>query len=362
MPSSDLLTPGSHGHSPGRFWAVGGLLASLAVVFFLYYCHLRLVSSMESTLEQRNLASGGILAEGKRPRKRKRSHKDEEDDGPLENRTTFSVDEAALEGTLGMFPPSKALSSVVSSPSPVSQGVIHQQCDRLQQAESVKDSPYPIDFFMGEIERSSEDEASDFSESMVEFYIQEALEAEEQLMLDPWLFDVGSAPLSSPPPGNSQYLESDSGTQRSGQEDHSPQVPLDASAVFEAKDTIRLNHQALTTAVSGCGSWPRCLCWCTKEENLSAFGELRGSGVADRWSSTACIVVGTGAEVPSSSSGVDEDDAVEGPKVQAGITVPSALPVPPRSTGLEVFSSGFGAAGTHKEHEGTAVNHYVISG
>ncbi|KAL8269279.1 hypothetical protein Esti_006793 [Eimeria stiedai] len=485
--------PGNHGHSRRRFWAVGALLASLAVIFFLSYCHLRLVSSMESTLEKRNLASGGesddqqataskrselcggsgrgmsqeqasspaglpqpsyvasdagILAEGKRPRKRKRSHKDEEDDGPPENRTTFSVDEAALEGTLGMFPPSKTLSSVVSSPLPDSQGVIDQQCDRLQQAESVKDSPYPIDFFVDETERSSEDEASGFSESMVEFYIQEALEAEEQLMLDPWLFDVDSAPLSSPPPGNSQYLEKGSGTKRSGQEDHSPQVPLDASEALRSErhnpsespssdhGSLRLRLMApvslvvqerrksqrlrvgriilyrqgalyikdpqLIVVVSFCadlsasparstaatstqpsgpsatvaerlqheefdeksGDLPFPLPDATKFTSAEVFSQLwddelesfvgqalqtDGAALLESW------LLDPDAEVPSSPSGVDEDDAVEGPKVQAGITVPSALPVPPPSTGLEVFSSGFGAAGTHKEHEGTAM-------
>ncbi|KAL8447594.1 hypothetical protein Emed_004275 [Eimeria media] len=247
-------------------------------------------------------------------------------------------------------------------------------------------------------ERSSAEEGEDNPEALIEFYIQQALNAEGEPTLDPSLFDLDLLSPSSPQPGTSQHLRGEG--QKREQEDFSHQAAsnnFDASADAKRKKTPALPDasalQVPLTAATGsqpCGSSavvaeghqqdenggdsallkPEQIEYTPEEvlpfpwdEQLDLYADkaLQGGGLMlESW------LLNPEGQVPPSppdeeSEGEDEAEVVEGSEVQTSANAPSTSSLPPHSVGDEVSSRGFGAAGTHIESEGEASQRLSLS-
>ncbi|KAL8430659.1 hypothetical protein ACSSS7_005794 [Eimeria intestinalis] len=279
--------PGSHRPPLRRVWAVGALLTTMAVAFLLFYCRLRLVTSVDSTLLKRSLASGRegdnqeaskssdlcggsgdgldqdqassptdasqtsevpLEAEGKSPRKRKREPTYEEDHSPRTKLPALLEDEFTVEGTSGTSAPSEPVSSevVLSSPSPHSESVTKQPLDWYQPFDDIVESSSPSsDFSIEKTDTSSDDDSSGFLESLLDFYIQQALEGEEAFQLDPQLFSLEPILPRSPQPGTSQDLEGDEETKQEGDSSQAARKGLDQEQASSSTDALRLPEARL---------------------------------------------------------------------------------------------------------------------
>ncbi|KAL8272617.1 hypothetical protein Esti_003506 [Eimeria stiedai] len=384
------------------FSAMGTMLAAAALVFFIYYCRVRIVNSMGSNIVKRRLGGagqggdqgakeqsyeqvcGGIgekvgqvegttttgsphhspapvvlnaegLAEGERPRKRMRYQRPGKGHGSLAKAASLSEDVAVLKTT---SVPSDKSDWFVSQPSRADfrgsglRGL--QQLDFSEGSGSRQGGFEESNSSADGEARSGEGDFGVISKQVAHFTLKEAVVADKDLTLDSSSLDMDESHQPSSPPPSDELIP-----------DFLGHLELYMTEVLEAEEGALLDPWILDPEAPMPPS--------PVETSADEAHNESSKGSAGLYSSLGLLVTSPKSllreQKPSSESPFPDDSWGKSShdlhkaettservsqKVQASISVPLPSPPFPQSSVAEALSGGLDAAAPQEDHGGEA--------